>query len=1040
MDYVGLPDEDTSLKTQEFTSVDTGSYDNEELTGGEAVFAGSNPNLYAFAKTASDFVPFMWTLFPSGRKEFEDKSIGGKILSLGIDTAVTLPVGKLFKGAKSLIDSGKIGSWLVGKSGQSFKSLSALEETIPVGSKWETRSLVEKVRSMWKLPEDEAKALLEEEVKSKPVLWKQVEGPSGAFIPRKPSPNYSMLFKKGSMRTDVKEQLAYWNDTPLIKQRKDFYLGEWKKKIEGMSDGGTPNFDHMFDFQVSKFVGEETAGRMSLENASSKVMSNLLMDTLDNPRSIKKQLDIGYHWLTPTDFLPSRKAFGSGERMFGSLSVQGNIKGLFKDANESAMQSMVSYVTLLAEKGYGTLVKTKFGGKEVISGFKRSKNLTKELWEEYGRTAVELDKMGAVSETTKANFLMAKPKIIQELINDVHRPFHNDLYKEFALTRIPQVLVDAGLSEVGFRNFAKIWEGEEGKGMAKKISGLLDPKIDPAGSDINLVMSGFLKEIKESVNPTWFIETNPEILKSKLAKISNELSFSTPNKVGFPGFNENYTARISKANESLTNARLKHLGETQHASFIKKRTLEEHEDLITDPSKFLHARIMGQAKELWIKPYIDDELRKIGKMPEGLKNYFDYWLGRMLGQPSKVDLKVAQWLTNSVGKLSKLFGKEEVWTARRVTELGYKINDVVYLGALGFRPFSAVRNTFQPMLTVPTDMGGIKDIYWLARGYKRGLNTETQGYLQKIGAIGDYLEEYRPGGLLPKFGSSIGGKELPTIDSLRDPGMWMFKNSDRFTRYVAGGSALEKWDHYARKYLTTQNFQPKVFAKKMNFHLRDDWVRRQLDEVMERLPSIPKIQSDIDAVSSVAKDKFVTDVVADTQWLYGVAESPLIAGKYGVVSKTGVIFQSWWMNYMTQLESWFLKRGALGDKMDRFFTWMVSSAIAGELMVHVAGMKGSQARSTVLGGPMPSEVGPMLIPPTWAPFANAMMGVTDLAKLDPEAAKKKFKAMGRSMTIFVPGGISVGQGIRGYEKGGWEGLSRNILNYYGGTGEGFLRK
>lgn len=1038
MDFVSLPEEDTSLKTQEFTSADIPSEDSNRLTGEEAAFAGGNPSLYAFVKTASDFVPFMWTLFPSGRKEFGERSTGGKIVSLGIDAAVVLPLPLLFKGAKSLMQSEKIGSWLVGKGSEGLKSLSALEEVIPAGSKFETRSMIEKVRSNWKLPEDEAKALLETEVKNRPVLWKQVEGPSGAFTLRKPSPNYSKLFKEGKLRKDVAEKINYWNTTPLIKQRKDFYQEKWKEKILDMSNGGTPNFQHMFDFQVGNILGEKAVG-MSIDHASSKVMANLLADTIDSPRRILKQLDIGYHWLTPTSFLPSRKAMGGGERMFESLSVHSKVKSLFKDANESGMQSMISYTTLLAEKGFGALVKKKFGGEEVITGFKRSKEFTQELWEEYGKTAIELDKMGAVSEAERANFLRTKPEFVQRLINDVHRPFHNDLYKEFALTKIPQILSDEGLSEIGFREFAKIWEGEGGNGMARKISALLDPKVDPAGKDINSVIGGFLKELREGLNASWFSETNPKLLESKLAKIIDELKFSTEGKVGFPAYNENYTVRMSKINDSIINSRLNFMGERKQASFMHARVKEEGEDLISDPSKFLHARIMGQAKELWVRPYLDEQLRKIGKMPEGFKNYFDYWLGRMLGEPSSVDAKVAQWLTNSFGKLNRLFGKEEVWNARRVSELGYKLNDVVYLGALGFRPFSAVRNTFQPMLTVPVDMGGIKDIYWLARGYKRGLSPETQGYLQRIGAIGDYLEEYKPGSMLPKFGSSLGGREIPRLDSLRDTGMWLFKNSDRFTRYVAGGSALEKWDYFAKKFLTTKNFQPKIFSKKMNFHLRDDWVRRQLDEVMEKLPGVPHDQTAIDTIANIAKDKFVTDVVGDTQWLYGVADSPLIAGKYGVISKTGVIFQSWWMNYMTQMESWMLKRGTPLDRMDRFFTWIVSSAIAGELMVHAAGMKGSQARATVLGGPMPSEVGPMLIPPTWAPFANAMMGVLDIAKLDPEGAKEQFKRMGRATTIFIPGGIITGQAIRGYEQGGWEGLSRNILNYYGGTKEEFLR-
>jgi hemerythrin superfamily protein len=1038
MDFVGYSSQKESVSLENsFVPIERES--NQELRGREAQLAGSFPNIYAGVKAVSSVVPFMYALFPSGRDEFGEKSIGEKALSLGLDTATVIPAAYLFKGAKSIIQSGVIGKWLGGKAVKPWKSLSVLEDTIPTGSRWETRSLLEKVRSTWKLPEDEAKALIQRN--AKPELWKAVPGPSGAFIPRKASPKFQKLFEKGELSSSAAKQLDYWQNTSLVKQRRDFYKAKWEEKLLSMSGGGKPDLQNMFNHQVGRFVGEKAEGFL-LENASSKVMANLLTDMIDHPKSVLKQLDIGYHWLVPTALLPIRKGVGGGEKAFGTYSMFEKLKGAFKDANEYELQLYTNFVIQLADRGFGTLVKTKYGGKEIISGFKRSKEFTKEVWEDYGKTAVELDRLKSTGaeEIEIANYLRSKPDIIQRLMTEVHKPFHDDLYKDYALTRIPQVLADKNLSEEGFREFAKIWEGDQGNGLAKVLSSILNPDADLKAATVLEKVGTALDLVKVSMKPTWFAERKPEVLAKDLEEIKKALSFSKRNEVGFLNYIDNYTIRLSKTAHDVTNQRLSLIGKAPHAAFVKTRLQEEASDIISDPARLLQARIGGQARELWLYPYLGEELKKMPNLPEGYKTYFDYWLGRMLGQPTAVDAKVAQWLTNSIGGLSKLFGKNEVWTSRRVNELAYKINDIVYKGALSFRPFAAVRNSFQPFLTVPTDMGGIKDTYWLLRGYKRGLAKETQEYMQSKGMIGDYLEELKPGTILPSFSSTIKGKEVPSLKPLWDVGMWLFKGSDRFTRYTAGGAALSKWDHYLAKYLTPKNYQPKTFAKKMNFHLRDDWVRRQLDEVMERLPKAPTSQQEIDAIANIAKDKFVTDVVGDTQWLYGIADSPLITSKFGVISKTGAIFQTWWMNYITQLESWFLKRGTPGDKIDRFFTWMASSAIAGELMVHGAGFRGSQARATILGGPMPTEVSPMLIPPTWAPLYYALGSAAELAKLSPDLAKQRLKSLGRSLTLAVPGGIIGGQAIRGYQKDKWEGLARGIFNYYGGTGETLLKE
>ena len=68
-------------------------------------------------------------------------------------------------------------------------------------------------------------------------------------------------------------------------------------------------------------------------------------------------------------------------------------------------------------------------------------------------------------------------------------------------------------------------------------------------------------------------------------------------------------------------------------------------------------------------------------------------------------------------------------------KLAYSINDAIYLGGIGFKPFSAMRNYFQPLLTVPADLGGLRGIEWLAKGYKRATSKQFRNYMKEIGAI-----------------------------------------------------------------------------------------------------------------------------------------------------------------------------------------------------------------------------------------------------------------------------------------------------------------
>jgi len=1014
----------------------------------EYALASKYPTTATVARTVADIVPFMWTLFDTGRQDFMRSGDGWKALQVGLDLAVILPPAKLFKGARSLMSttmrSTKVPAFLR-MADRTFKSLSVAEEALPIGSKFESVSLLEKIKSTYKLGDEEALGLLKGEKDI--TVWKQT---THGFYGDKPSNKFYKLMRKGNYEK-VREQISYWANTPLSQQRADFYAEAWKKRLSTiLGEDISFNAEGMFRAQMEKLVGEGTP-IAKLAEASADDMANVFLQTFNEPKLIRKIGSLAYGSMTPTLFLPTRKAFGLGEATYGTFTRFEKIKGLFSRARSYELMQTTNLLTRMQEAGLGKVAVKK----GIVVGFKKSPLLTKEVWNRYGQVVREIDdismgkliteevkssgaKIDELIEHQIANRLQKEPKIIQDLINKVHQPFHDDLYKDFALNRIPQVILDSGLNASGMAKFKGLWEGE--KGYVKIISEIFNPTYDPPrGTRVTLVKE-ILDTIRKEVKPNWFSERSEKELAETLQNIERKLTLSTKGQTGFPNYLENYAIRIGQETKEMINLRFSELGKTPQASFMKSRFLDQPGELITDPSRMLQARIAAQAKELHFYPYAKEHFKAIRKLPEDYRTYFDYWFGRMLGEPTMVDHYVARWLTALSGGLDRILGREVSITADRVKDLAYKINDAAYLGGLGFKPYAIVRNLFQPLTTVPTDLGGLKDIGWLIKGYKRALNSETREMIRSWGAIADYAEELGSKNLIPKFGIKVGRFQAPELQQLRDYAMWAFKKSDEFNRYVTGGAALEKWDYFAQRYLQKGNLDIGKFKKKMRFRGREDWVRRQLEELIERIPKETS-QKGINVLVDNAKAKFVTDVIADTQWLYGAAESPLISSRFGVISKTGVIFQSWWMNYMSSLEKWFT-RGPGWQRADRFATWIISSAIAGELMVHGAGFKKGQAVKTVGLGPFPTEVNEFLIPPTWTPIYHGLAAVAGTGGMlfggEWKTPKRHLKGLARSMEMFAPGGLQIKKMVKGAASKDLETFMRETFNYYGGTGENFL--
>jgi hypothetical protein len=464
---------------------------------------------------------------------------------------------------------------------------------------------------------------------------------------------------------------------------------------------------------------------------------------------------------------------------------------------------------------------------------------------------------------------------------------------------------------------------------------------------------------------------------------------------------------------------IQHLNGKMKPFYSKQVVSTEPRDLI-GIEQLIAARVNAQGKKMFLYDELEGVAKYASKLPQQWKDYTEHVIARSLNVPSKADA----WLAKGMDKV--WLGKQG-WDARRVSRLTKNVNDFAYMGFLGIRPFSAMRNLFQPLIIVPADLGGIKDYGTLAHGMKNvyGPGGEAvRSEIRRMGIITEYAPEtLRSRQLFGGTGKPIFGTkgltqkgyiERPSMEATRDVMSFMFSGADKWNRYTTASSAMVKWDAALKKIggkVTDKNI--KNFIRQSGAQGRQPWIKREIEEKLSF------------GLMGDARKQFVTDVVADTQFLYNILESPIVGQSLGAVGRTATIFQSWWMNYGAVLNKWAATgnspthfMGKKGAKVERMLTGVMSSFGAYQVMSQLWG-KGTAFRSTFLG-PFPDPSQGLGLPPAWQPVGDAVGLALAAASLpvtqDPKGVSKRFMALIDSTTNFIPGGILGKQIIKGIEK------------------------
>jgi len=1010
----------------------------EKMTGGgffETVYEPQETPTteYKAIRLMADIVPYGRFLFPSGKDEYSRKTTWGQTKELLWEAATLIPIALVGKGLHVTAKlAGKVGTFpfkiskkfALKRTGKLLEQDPFLDIARSGVEKYERSTPIEKAIKKWQLTSEEGEKLL----KAQPWIWEK-GGRSGSLFQSKGSSSFQKLFKKdGFLQEKVRKQLEAWK-RPHDLQELRHYTVEWNKLLK-KTFAVDYNPDNVFKMQAVKLFGEEGKA-LKYGNIGTNRMALILRDLIyENPAKLVKRMDIGYGHIQPYQTLPVRVAMGFGNVVWGTFDkVYTPVKSIFTNVNKYGTLMTSRFHSILASRGLGKLTQAREAG---VVGLKRS--FSRKEWEEAGELVARMD--DAVGEEMKQEAVQAileTGSLKAQKIAKSWWDFADDLYTDYVKKKIPMIFEEIGLTEKGRDGLKLLMRGPEG--IEKYLNAGFSSSLNLAFDSKSKIVSGMLKKARESVkNLDWFSDvpvkllTKPqrEVLRERVVEGIKELTpMKKGGKKGFVAYLDKYATRIRDKQFAQSSARYDKLALKRKAGFTKGRIRDVSEKgRITDLTRIVEARINMQAKELYAYKPLEAVIKHASTLPDKYRNYSEHFIARQLGESSNADIMVAQWLTGTIGTFTR-----KVYDERSVANLAHTINDLVYMGGLGFKPFSAMRNYFQPLLMVPADMGGVKDFFWLGKGYPSAFRKSTRDYIKSIGAIQEFAPDLYLRPRVIGFGGSftVRGKKfnLPSTQKMRDLALWMFKNSDRHNRYVTGGAAIEKWDYFAEKFLSKglDSKAVKQFSKKLNVNSRREVPRAQLNELL-RKETTEGLEE--------AKKVWVYDVIADTQYLYGTLDAPIYGQMYGGVGQMAGIFQSWWMNYGASLEKWALRTPEKAPIVNsRTMTWLLSCAIVEETTAQLWGRR-TASKMTLLG-PFPMKVNEFLIPPTFAPIyhaartlANAIDGIRHQ---DSTEFKRSFNALLKSGVMFVPGGLQGAQFVRGGMKEGPLGVAKAIIKY-----------
>lgn len=380
---------------------------------------------------------------------------------------------------------------------------------------------------------------------------------------------------------------------------------------------------------------------------------------------------------------------------------------------------------------------------------------------------------------------------------------------------------------------------------------------------------------------------------------------------------------------------------------------------------------------------------------KGLQRFSDHYIQRMLGYPSALEHHVAETIRSVMRNTGIAKVVEAAGGDLSRDDFPLKMADFMirlgYMGGLGFRPFSAMKNLTQSNQTI-ADIGPM----WWMKGMAQLFKKHTLADGREVSAF-DYMREM---GILKEFAPEYYlqiNLDTTTMERFQKVALAMFQFADWINRGGAYYGARQKFDYYLKLYRDGQ-INLDQFRKRSGINGEDKPIRK--DILLDIAKN--KIANDINA-----SHRFGEEVTGRTQYWYNKEDAPLIT-RFSV-GKVSWQYQTWWENYGEMMAHW-----VRNDQWQKLGRWMLSSTLMFFLLEEIArhGIDALKPEGILFAGPLPSrktEYGNYM--PPVAPVAQlaidmaiAPIGLAKDLVAGKEGAMKTFvRSLSRDMDIFIPG-------------------------------------
>ena len=1020
------------------------------LKGWEATYARATPFLYALHRTTRDFIPIPQVvpglMFPSEREAYERLSPDAKIMAnafKGLEIALYAFAPQITKG---------IGRMFVGGARRIGKALrrkpivfdEAVKKITGSDAVWKGFDVEEATRTMLHKGEKFSKG-------ESDAIYRVLHGENprvlnDAIIERAFSgKKMSKAWEANVKRSGAGRHGDFNLDEGLMKRLKlstlenEHYVRLYKsnlRKTIPLEKGVRYAPEKVVQIQLAQLYGAEQASMIKLGDLTQKTVATLIADMI-RPRgrqALRRIFKLGGGQLLVPWLNPERVVFGLANAVLRTKDrILDPVVKATSDSYGYRFDQVFQLMQKMAENGLGKMTLKTFTdpktGKQITYnwGFSPRKYVyTKENVEAAHGILSKMDDLSELAGRAKGEAAEELQGQVEKLLVETksHKPvvakivdvlygFQDSLYKDYFIRKPPMILRRAGLTILGERRLAN-WMAENGPRIERVFT---QGEFSPS------VKASYIPSVLAELRKVMLLPEN--FIGGKLGK--NLVKDLTPGKGkgNFPAYLENYYSRVYQKGTILDSTVIQRLAGNASGFFTKGRRLATAPPAArVDLPTTIETRIQAQANDLFLYDAIDDVSKFASNLPDKWKLQTEQLIAKALNRPSVLDHMTAEVIETVAERTGIAFLAEKTagtrlapwfeqfgkWDASRVFRAGATLNMMTHRGLLGIKPFSIMRNSLQPLLMVPADLGGLKDFYFLARGYGRAMSKSHRDYIRSIGGITDFIPElvHRP--LMFRHGPKVGKLQLPKMDEVYDATLFLYRGSDRGNRYVTGGAALEKWEWAARR-VSPANVAP--FIRKIKAHGRYPHVQQSLEDLLKA----GRVED--------AKAFFTLDVMGDTQWLYDRLQAPAALRMGGGIGSTAMVFQSWWMNYGATIGKW-IRTGDAPLKAERLITAMMSAFVVEQIAEYLWGRK--TALTTVAFGPLPFDRYPF--PPAWKPVWDMMQAFYRIAQGEPEQSVESMKAMLRTtQNIIIPGGHQISKMVQGAQKGEWEGFADSIIKF-----------